>query len=100
GHLLDRLQRQIVLTGNPALTSLLAELEGYPGAPTGNAHQPATEIAVPLRLSTGDGELALLSMIATFGTAVEVTASELSIESFVPLDGATAAALHRRAAKD
>jgi hypothetical protein len=48
---------------------------------------------VPLRLETASGELAFISTVATFGTAVEVTASELSIESFFPADRATAAAL-------
>ena len=31
--------------------------------------------------------------MATFGTAVEVTASELAIESFFPADAATAEAM-------
>jgi hypothetical protein len=48
---------------------------------------------VPLRLHGPQGELAFISTVATFGTAVEVTASELAIESFFPADGATAAAV-------
>ena len=81
---------------DPALKSLLDELLGYPapqaplrsgGATVGN------ELAVPLRLRTDAGELAFISTIATFGTAVEVTASELSIESFFPADQRTADAL-------
>jgi hypothetical protein len=35
----------------------------------------------------------VISTIATFGTAIEVTASELSIESFFPADEKTASAL-------
>ena len=96
GHLLDRLRRQIALSANPALVTLLEELEGYPGPPQREAAPPGSEIAVPLRVRTDDGELALLSTIATFGTAVEVTTSELSIESFFPLDESTAEALRRR----
>ena len=49
GHLLDRLRRQIALTGDPALVALLAELETYP-APPAPAHDPGQAIAVPLRL--------------------------------------------------
>ena len=49
GHLLDRLRRQIALTGDAALVALLAELETYP-APPAPAHDPAQAIAVPLRL--------------------------------------------------
>jgi transcriptional regulator with XRE-family HTH domain len=92
GHLLDRLERQIALTGDAALISLLAELEAYP-APKRPAARAEPEIAVPLRLRTDMGELAFISTVATFGTAVEVTASELSIESFFPADEATAVAV-------
>jgi hypothetical protein len=86
-HLLDRLTRQIALTGDAALRTLLEELLGYP-APAENGHS-SSEIAVPLRLMTDAGELAFISTVATFGTAVEVTASELSIESFFPADERT-----------
>ena len=53
----------------------------------------AASIAVPLRLRTGDAELAFFSTVATFGTAVDITVAELSIESFFPADAQTAAAL-------
>jgi transcriptional regulator with XRE-family HTH domain len=95
GHLLDRLERQIALTADPALTTLLEELRSYP-APERPPARPDPEIAVPLRLRTEAGELAFISTVATFGTAVEVTASELSIESFFPADAATAATLRGR----
>jgi transcriptional regulator with XRE-family HTH domain len=91
-HLLDRLRRQIALTGDSALVALLAELETYP-APPAPVHEASQAVAVPLRLHTPDGELAFISTVATFGTAVEVTASELAIESFFPADDATAAAV-------
>jgi hypothetical protein len=48
---------------------------------------------VPLRLRQGEVTLSLLSTIATFGTALDVTVAELSIEQFFPADAATAAAL-------
>jgi transcriptional regulator with XRE-family HTH domain len=103
-HLLDRLRRQIALTANPALQTLLDELLSYP-APAEEERaarpepEPGHELAVPLRLRTADGELALISTVATFGTAVEVTTSELSIESFFPADEATAAALREHAGR-
>jgi transcriptional regulator with XRE-family HTH domain len=92
-HLLERLERQIALTGDPALATLLEEVSGYPGPPreAGGAGEP--EIAVPLRLSSEAGELSFISTVATFGTAVEVTVSELSIESFFPADEPTAEAV-------
>ncbi len=48
---------------------------------------------LPLRLRDGDRELAWFSTVSTFGTAVDVTLAELSIEAFYPADDETAAAL-------
>ena len=42
------------------------------------------------------GELALMTLIATFGTALDITLAELSLETFLPADSATAAALFAR----
>lgn len=101
-HLLARLARQIALTGNEALKALDEELRGYAGPEVGedgSGRSTVSEIAVPLRLRTDVGELAFISTIATFGTAVEITASELSIESFFPADRATAAAMRSYVAR-
>jgi transcriptional regulator with XRE-family HTH domain len=93
-HLLDRLGRQAVASGDPALFALHEELAGYPGGGGGHAVDlEAGEIAVPFRIRVGDAELAFISTATTFGTAVDVTVSELSIESFFPADDATAAFL-------
>jgi hypothetical protein len=43
-----------------------------------------------MRLRQGDRELSLLTTIATFGTPLDVTVSELMIEQFFPADEATA----------
>jgi transcriptional regulator with XRE-family HTH domain len=88
-HLLERLDRQVAVSGDRDLATLRAELEGYPGPSA--THHAGDEILVPLRLRAGDAELAFFSTIATFGTAMEITAAELSIESFFPADAATAA---------
>jgi hypothetical protein len=102
-HLLDRLGRQAVASGDPALGVLYEELAAYP---CGGERSPppdltASEVAVPLRLRVGDvegdGELAFISTITTFGTAVDVTVSELSIEAFFPADEATAGKLRAMA---
>ena len=95
-HLVDRLHRQVLLTGDEELRELEEELRGYPGVPARGSHggvEGITEIAVTLRLRTDGGELSLLSTIATFGTAVDITAAELAIEAFFPADAETAAAL-------
>src|SRR5215216_5666505 len=64
GHLLERLERQIALTGDPALVTLLEELSAYP-APERPTASGGPEIAVPLRLSTAVGELSFISTVAT-----------------------------------
>ena len=92
-HLLERLRRQVGVTGDEGLAALLAELEAYPAPPGAAGHDPSVAIAVPLRFRADGGELAFLSTVATFGTAVDVTLAELSIEAFLPADAATAAAL-------
>jgi transcriptional regulator with XRE-family HTH domain len=101
-HVLDRLRRQVLLTGDEELRELEEELRGYPGVSARASHggvEGVGDIAVTLRLRSGDGELRLLSTIATFGTAVDITAAELAIEAFFPADPETAATLQARAGR-
>jgi transcriptional regulator with XRE-family HTH domain len=117
-HLLERLDRQIMATNDPVLVALRDELVAYPATDaSGNGHgtddggipggerdglmatdgaQLARDIVVCLRLRAGDAELAFFSTVATFGTAIDVTISELAIESFFPADRATAEYLQGR----
>ncbi|GAA3105722.1 transcriptional regulator with XRE-family HTH domain [Kribbella aluminosa] len=86
---LASLQRQVASTADPELQDLYDELRGYavhdhPAAPG------PTDVVVPFRLTHDGRELSLLTTIATFGTPVDVTVSELMIESFYPADDATA----------
>jgi transcriptional regulator with XRE-family HTH domain len=93
-HLLERLAREAIAAGDPALTTLHEELAAYPvDGPSAALDYASGEIAVPLRIRHGDGELAFLSTKTTFGTAVDVTAAELSIESFFPADAVTSEAM-------
>ncbi len=97
-HLFSRLRKQIDVSGDAVLTQLLAELSEYP-APVGPlhaAHQTPAEpgFVVPFRLATPAGVLSFISTITVFGTPVDVTLSELAIESFLPADAATAALLN------
>ena len=93
-HLLDRLGRQAVSSGDPALAALHDELARLPGGDGSHApDRAAGEIATPLRIRSGDAELSFISTYTTFGTAVDVTVSELSIEAFFPADEVTARAL-------
>lgn len=90
-HVLGRLAREATVTGSAELAALHRELVDYPG---GLAHHgPDEGVAVPLRMRVGDAELAFISTVTTFGTAVDLTLAELSIEAFLPADAATAEAL-------
>jgi len=102
-HLLERLRRQVEASADPVLAALLVELAAF-DAPLA-AGQVATEpaphppggIAVPLQLDTAQGRLSLISTTTVFGTPVEITLSELAIESFYPADDATAKRLSQLA---
>jgi hypothetical protein len=61
--------------------------------PGGRDPSPPDGIAVPLRLRHDDGPLTFLSTVTTFGTAVDLTAAELSVEAFLPADAHTAEVL-------
>jgi transcriptional regulator with XRE-family HTH domain len=87
-HLLTRLHHQAEATGDARLAELHEELAAYPG---GQGPPPApADVAVPLRYrSAGNGqgqELTFLSITAVVGTPLDVTVSELAIESFYPAD--------------
>jgi transcriptional regulator with XRE-family HTH domain len=94
-HLLGRLRREVAATRDPQLQSLLSELSSYPGDDAGRVPDvPAPgAIVVPLRLRHEHGELAFMSTVTTFGTPLDITVSELSIEAFFPADDRTAAVL-------
>lgn len=91
-HLLHRLRLQADWTGDGGLAELYRELASYPGGDPGPP-RGTPPIAVPLRLRRGGEELSFLSIVATFGTPLDVTVSELVIESFFPADDTTARAL-------
>jgi transcriptional regulator with XRE-family HTH domain len=95
-HLLARLHRQLALAPDPEVAVLYEELRTYPGVTSVSAadHDTASMLFVPLELDAGGPEpLRFFSTVATFGTALDITLAELSIESFYPADAATAAAL-------
>ncbi|MFN3524425.1 MAG: helix-turn-helix domain-containing protein [Phenylobacterium sp.] len=94
-HILDRLRREVELTADPGLEALHAELRGYP-APAGAPARVGAAfggVAIPLRLNTPGGALSFLTTTTVFGTPVDITLSELTLETFFPADEATAAAL-------
>jgi transcriptional regulator with XRE-family HTH domain len=95
-HLIARVHRQVAASGDPALVALEAELKEYCGVrgEAGPRAQAQHELYVPLILQAPDGaELRFFSTISTFGTALDITLSELAVESFFPADEVTGAAL-------
>jgi transcriptional regulator with XRE-family HTH domain len=100
-HLLGRLRREVGVSADPTLTALYQELRAYPcDQPAPEVEVPGPgEIVVPLRLRHLGQELAFFSIVATFGTPLDVTVAELTIESFFPADPTTASVLHGEAAE-
>jgi hypothetical protein len=75
----------------PAMGELIDELESYLPAqpPTGPATQPMASMELQTRL----GAVRLFTVIATLGAPLEVTAANLAIETFLPVDDESAARL-------
>ena len=101
-HVLERLRRQVDVSADRVLADLLSELRDYPlgqgSARRGGDDAEAgrhTGVVVPLQLASGAGVLSFMSTTTVFGTPVDITLSELAIESFFPADAATAAAMRR-----
>lgn len=98
-HLIDRLRRQVEASGDEGLERLLGELSAYPGQPGISKSTPheGQDIAVPLQIRMNGEVLSFISTITVFGTPLDISLSELAIESFFPADAATRAILQRMA---
>jgi transcriptional regulator with XRE-family HTH domain len=96
-HVLSRLARDLELTADPTLAALLTELRGYPGGEEAVDAEPPG-VVVPMLVSSEAGTLSMFSTTTVFGTAVEVTLSELVLEAFYPADDFTKNVLQRVAA--
>ena len=83
----------MALTGDEVLAQLVDEIVRDPGVP---AQEPWTDhpgVVLPVRLRSSKGELSFFTTAATFGTAADVTLSELTVECFFPADQQTRDAL-------
>lgn len=81
---------------HPRTDALLEEFESYGALAAGGRSVESLGFAVPLHLSTRDGEVRLIATITTFATALDVTVSELRLEALLPADAETATILARR----
>lgn len=99
-HMIERLRRQHRITRDAAVDALLIEVAAFPGGneklTDNSAADDSDAIAVPLKLRTHGGILSFLITVTVFGTAIDITLSELSLEAFYPADETTAAALRTR----
>jgi transcriptional regulator with XRE-family HTH domain len=95
-HLLARLHQQVQASRDATLQALLDELSAYP-CPAAVAPAPPADdlggVAVALQLGTPAGVLSFISTTTVFGTAVDITMAELTLETFFPADAATQQAL-------
>jgi transcriptional regulator with XRE-family HTH domain len=91
-HLIGRLKRQNDAVADPVLADLEHELLRYPSGPRTSSHLHPDQAAVahPLKLRMGGAILSFISTITVFGTALDITLSEIAIESFFPADEETA----------
>jgi transcriptional regulator with XRE-family HTH domain len=89
--LIHRLKRMSRDDGDEALGKLIEEVEAY--LPDESPDAPATQPVVSLDLRTPLGEVRLFTVIATLGAPLEVTAANLAIETFMPMDDESAARL-------
>ncbi len=80
-NLIHRIQRQYAVTGDERLADLATRAtELVPGA--SSIRPIAAAAAMTVRMRVGGVPTTFLSVVSTFGTALDVTAAELTIETF------------------
>jgi transcriptional regulator with XRE-family HTH domain len=97
GHLLERLHRQCEATADPELIKLYHELKAYP-IPARSAPLAPDTVAIPFKIRFGGEILSFISTTMIFGTPVDITLSELALETFFPADDLTAERMRNVAA--
>jgi transcriptional regulator with XRE-family HTH domain len=110
GHLLAQMERQIAHLRSDSLRALYEEVAAYPvAAAVGEEHEEQATprgtgkdagrppedgsaspyFALPLQIEHDGRVLSFISSISTFNTPMDVTVSELAIETFLPADAET-----------
>ena len=95
-HLLERLHRQCEITADPELIKLYNDLRSYP-LPARSGPLSPDNVAIPFKLRHKGEVLSFISTTMVFGTPVDVTLSELALETFFPADELTARRLREMA---
>ena len=99
GHLLERLHRQCEATADPELLRLYDDLRSYPIPARPGPLPPDNNVAIPLKLRHKGEVLSFISTTMVFGTPVDITLSELALETFFPADDFTAERMRTIAAQ-
>ncbi|MFG2530545.1 helix-turn-helix domain-containing protein [Streptomyces sp. NPDC048516] len=95
-HLLAQMERQLAVMRSCRLRALYDEVSAYPLPPGGREKAAFGEhapFALPMMLEHHNTVLSFISTIATFNTPMDVTVSELAVETLLPADPETAAYL-------
>jgi hypothetical protein len=97
--LVRRVHREaLAATRDDAGRALLAEVLAYPGVPARwrvpDLGEPLVPV-VPVSFRRGEQVFHFFSAVTVIGTPQDITLQELRVESFFPLDDATAAAARR-----
>jgi hypothetical protein len=95
---LERLHRQCEATADPELIKLYAELKAYP-IPARPGPLSADNVAIPFKMRLDGEVLSFISTTMIFGTPVDITLSELALETFFPADEVTAQRMRAVAAE-
>jgi transcriptional regulator with XRE-family HTH domain len=96
-HLLERLHRQCEATADPELLKLYQDLKSYP-IPARSGPLSSDNVAIPFKMRYEGDVLSFISTTMVFGTPVDITLSELALETFFPADELTARRLQKMAA--
>ena len=89
GPFTRRLKKEAIESEDPTLLTRFKRLEEHIGdLPEQESTQDLLPV-LPLNIRIGNLELNLCSVISTFGTAQDITAHELRIETFYPADQVT-----------
>ncbi len=93
-HLLHQMDRQLSLVRSPALRELYDEVAAYPPPPEAGDEEVGevggrAPFALPLRVEHDGHLLSFVSTISTFNTPMDVTVSELALETLLPADPET-----------
>ena len=90
GPFMQRLKREAIDSSDPEVMAQYESLIEHVGEIDYPSSSPDLTPVLPIEINLGEIKLSLLSVISSFGTAKDITADELRIETFYPNDDKTA----------